>query len=191
MRCILIGYNFLLTWLGKNISKTADASALTGLLTELEYVEKNGITAHITSSTLACNLSQLSSSATTDELSKKLEQNNITVLSLESIQQELESKLQGLEKISELEKRIRKYKSSDPAETWATRWIASPIAYLFPPERREEWLGDSYEINREMLHKHYPKWSINLVMIGRTVILITSAVQIKLSDLISLGVKRS
>lgn len=191
MRCILIGYNFLLTWLGKNISKTADASALTGLLTELEYAEKNGITAYITPSSLSYILSQLSSSATTDELLKKLEQNNITVLSIESIQQELESKLQGLEKISELEKRIRKYKSSDPTETWATRWIASPIAYLFPPERREEWLGDSYEINREMLHKHYPKWSINLVMIGRTVILITSAVQIKLSDLISLGVKRS
>lgn len=77
--------------------------------------------------------------------------------------EEKEASLRLLEKASELEKRSRKYKSFDPAETWATRWVACPIAYLFPPERREEWLGDVYESNREMLHKDYPRWFVSAI----------------------------
>lgn len=58
-----------------------------------------------------------------------------------------EARLELLEKVSELELRKRKYKKSDPVETWSSRWVCSPIAYLFPADRREEWLGDLYELN--------------------------------------------
>lgn len=102
-----------------------------------------------------------------------------------------EADLKLLEKVSELERRSRKYKQFDPTETWATRWIACPIAYLFPAERREEWLGDLYELNWEMLHKDYPRWFVSFINIARTVILVLSAIQMKLSDIISLGIKRS
>jgi hypothetical protein len=96
-----------------------------------------------------------------------------------------EKKLELLERASKLHKRSRKYKQSDPAETWASRWIASSIAYLFPENSREEWLGDLYEINREMLHKGYPCWWINLINVLRTVVLVISALQIKISDLLT------
>jgi hypothetical protein len=102
-----------------------------------------------------------------------------------------EARLELLEKVSELERRKRKYKKSDPVETWASRWVCSPVAYLFPVERREEWLGDLYELNREMLHKGYPLWLVNTINVGRTLILILSAIKIKLSDLISLKVEKS
>jgi hypothetical protein len=104
-------------------------------------------------------------------------------ISLEK-QKELERELEILDKKLELEKRLRKYKRSDPAETWSSRWIASPIAYLLPEERREEWLGDLYEVNREMLHKNYPRWIVNVINVGKTAILVVSAVQIKISDLV-------
>lgn len=103
---------------------------------------------------------------------------------------DLEELAQKLEKFSQLNKRLRKYKKSDSAETWASR-IASQIAYLFPSERREEWLGDLYEVNREMLHKGYPHWQINLNNLAKTVILIISALKIRLSDFISLGKVKS
>ncbi|MBD2384386.1 hypothetical protein [Cylindrospermum sp. FACHB-282] len=96
----------------------------------------------------------------------------------------LEELAEKLEKFSLLNKRLRKYKKSEPGETWVSRWIGSPIAYLFPPERREEWLGDLYEVNREMLHKSYPRWQVNLNNLGKTIILIISALKIKLSDLL-------
>jgi hypothetical protein len=101
-----------------------------------------------------------------------------------------EARLELLEKVSELERRKRKYKKSDPVETWTSRWVCSPVAYLFPADRREEWLGDLYELNREMLHKDYPLWIVNTINVGRTLILILSAIQIKLSDLISLKVEK-
>lgn len=103
----------------------------------------------------------------------------------------LEDLVENLENLSKLKKRLRKYKKSDPAETWTSRWIASPIAYLFPPERREEWLGDLYEVNWEMLHKDYPRWLVNLNNVWKTVILVISALKIKLSDFFSLGKVKS
>ena len=94
-------------------------------------------------------------------------------------------KLELLEETSRLHKRFRKYKRSDPAETWTSRWVASSIAYLFPENSREEWLGDLYEVNREMLHKEYPRWWVNSITALRTLILVISALQIKLSDLLT------
>lgn len=87
-------------------------------------------------------------------------------------------------------KLLRKYKKTDPTETWSRRWVASPIAYLLPKERREEWLGDLYEVNREMLHKGYPRWLVNVINVGRTAILVVSSLHIKLLDLLSLGRER-
>ncbi|AFZ26712.1 hypothetical protein Cylst_4644 [Cylindrospermum stagnale PCC 7417] len=110
---------------------------------------------------------------------------DIVSLKSEKIITDLEELAEELEKLSKLNKRLRKYKKVEPGETWVSRWIASPIAYLFPPERREEWLGDLYEVNGEMLHKSYPRWQVNLNNLGKTVILIISALQIKLSDLLS------
>jgi hypothetical protein len=109
----------------------------------------------------------------------------IASLKSEKVITDLEKLAEELEKLSKLNKRLRKYKKSEPSETWVSRWIASPIAYLFPPERREEWLGDLYEVNGEMLHKNYPRWQVNLNNLGKTVILMISALQIKLSDLLS------
>jgi hypothetical protein len=106
---------------------------------------------------------------------------------LQELLKQKQVEVELLEKASELEKRLRKYKQSDPAETWASKWVASPIAYLLPKERREEWLGDLYETNREMLHKSYPRWFVSVTAIGRTIILIISACKIKLLDFFSVG----
>ena len=92
-----------------------------------------------------------------------------------------------LEKISKLQKRFRKYKKHHYAETWASRWIASPIAYIFPEERREEWLGDLYEVNSEMLRKEYPLLVINTINVWKALILVFSALQIKLANFLSIA----
>ncbi|MCC5668627.1 hypothetical protein LC653_33445 [Nostoc sp. CHAB 5784] len=112
-------------------------------------------------------------------------------LKAQKVLNDLEDLVEYLEKFSKLNKRLRKYKKSDPAETWASRWIASLIAYLFPPERREEWLGDLYEVNREMLHKDYPRWLVNLNNVWKTLILVISALKIRLSDFFSLAKLKS
>lgn len=70
--------------------------------------------------------------------------------------EEQEAKLQLFGKASALAKRGRKYLICNPEETWASRWVAAPIAYLFPEEQREYWLGDLYGANQEMLRKGYP-----------------------------------
>ncbi|MEH2339171.1 hypothetical protein [Nostoc sp.] len=128
-----------------------------------------------------------------DVITSKLEEviKVVEELKAQKVVNDLEDSVENLEKLSKLNKRLRKYKKSDPAETWASRWIASPIAYLFPPERREEWLGDLYEVNREMLHKGYHRWLVNLNNVLKTVILVISALKIRLSDFFSLGKVKS
>jgi hypothetical protein len=116
----------------------------------------------------------------------------LTEKSLEVLNRRLtseEAKVAMLEKASRLEKRLRKYKQSDPAETWASRWVASLIAYLLSEQKREEWLGDLYEVNREMLHKGYSPWIVNLIDVGKSIVLIVSAFKIKLLDIISIGAR--
>lgn len=114
-----------------------------------------------------------------------------TLIEIQEDIEQKEAQLKLLEKASGLEKRLRKYKESDPVETWASRWIASPVAYLFPADRREEWLGDLYEVNREMLHKDYPRWLVNVINIGRTIIFALSALQIKITDFLLPGQRKS
>ncbi|MEH2301051.1 MAG: hypothetical protein V7K88_19135 [Nostoc sp.] len=128
-----------------------------------------------------------------DVITSKLEEviKVVEELKAQKVVNNLEDSVENLEKFSKLNKRLRKYKKSEPAETWASRWIASPIAYLFPQERREEWLGDLYEVNREMQHKGYPRWLVNLNNVLKTVILVISALKIRLSDFFSLGKVKS
>lgn len=95
-----------------------------------------------------------------------------------------------LEEAAHLAREERKYVESEKHETWASRWVAAPIAYLLPEEHREEWLGDLYEVNWQMLNKGYPILMVNLVNIGRTTILIVSSLQIKVADLFTLGVTK-
>lgn len=125
----------------------------------------------------------------------KLERHEIEELKAEfqawEVEQvKLESDIDRLETLEKLERWLSKYTHFAPTETWVSRWIAAPLAYLFPKERREEWLGDLHEVNFEMLRKGYPRWMVNVVNIGRTVILLMSSLSIKISDLISLGLGR-
>jgi hypothetical protein len=118
------------------------------------------------------------------------EQLSIYLKSMEQQASQDRAEVKLLEQVSELEKIVSNYKKPNPTETWISRWFAFPIACLFPKERREEWLGDLYEVNLELLHKGYPRWSVNLVNIGLIVILLMSGLSIKLSDLISLELGR-
>ncbi|MCT7953541.1 hypothetical protein NG798_27470 [Ancylothrix sp. C2] len=118
---------------------------------------------------------------------QQLEELGYFLEELEPSIEEVTARLEKLEKRSKLEKKLRKYKRFEPSETWASRWVASPIAYLFPEERREEWLGDLYEVNREMIHKGYPFWAINTINVGKTAVLVLSSLKIKLSDFISVN----
>jgi transcriptional regulator with XRE-family HTH domain len=125
------------------------------------------------------------------ESDEEKKQKLLTALKVYRTTLEIEKEaLEILENTSKLEKRLRKYKEFDPAETWSSRWIASPIVYLFPEERREEWLGDLYEINREMIRKNYPRWMVNINNVVRTSILVVSAMQVKFSDFTSFFSRR-
>lgn len=101
-----------------------------------------------------------------------------------------EKEIALLERASQLRRRFWKYKKPDDAEVWATRWIAAPIAHLFPAERREEWLGDLYAENLQLMDENYPRWMINTINIGKTIVLVSSALRIRVSDLISLAFGR-
>jgi hypothetical protein len=100
-----------------------------------------------------------------------------------------ESTQEETEELSRPTTHLQEYHSHKPDETWATRWIATPIAHLFPAERREEWLGDLYESNNILLQQNYPRWLVNIINVVRTGILIVSAIKIKLSDLLSVKFK--
>lgn len=174
------------------LSKLSSLSALTYLLgspvsgTAGTEIEDNDWEFTIKEIQLKTQHLEAITSLKSEEVIKVVEE-----LIVQKVVNDLENSVENLEKLSKLKKRLRKYKKSDPAETWASRWIASQIAYLFPPERREEWLGDLYEVNREMLHKGYPRWLVNLNNVLKTVILVISALKIRLSDFFSLGKVKS
>lgn len=70
-------------------------------------------------------------------------------------------------------------------ELWARKWIARPVAFLFPKQKREEWEGDLDEIidQWQKLYK-YPRWFTNIMIIVKTFILILSAIEISIKDLL-------
>ena len=99
---------------------------------------------------------------------------------LEFEQAELESSLNALEG---LEEKLRFYKSQYPDETWSSKWIATPIAYLLDRRQREEWLGDLREVEQEMLKENqFPLWLINLIIVGRVARLLMSILEVKQVD---------
>lgn len=80
--------------------------------------------------------------------------------------------------------------TSNITETWASFWVARSLGYVMPKDEREEWLGDLMQVNRE-LPSLYPRWWINVIIIARVIRLLISALEIKISDFISLGVRKS
>jgi hypothetical protein len=80
--------------------------------------------------------------------------------------------------------------TSNTTETWASFWVARSLGYVMPKDEREEWLGDLMQVNRE-LPSLYPRWWINVIIIARVIRLLVSALEIKISDFISLGVRKS
>ena len=98
---------------------------------------------------------------------------------------ELKTSLEVIEKYSKLNRKLHKYTKQNPYETWSSRWIAAPTAYLISKEKREEWIGDLNEINEEMVRKEYPRWLINIINVGQTSILVFSALKIKAGDILS------
>ena len=71
-------------------------------------------------------------------------------------------------------------------KTWFLRWLATPVAYLFPKADREEWLGDLYEMHYELIEQeHYPYWIVNAITAAKTLILVWSAVEVRVLDLVS------
>ena len=74
-------------------------------------------------------------------------------------------------------------------ELWSERWIAYPIACLFPRTKREEWLGDLHEVIFLMKERKYPRFFINLICISLTFVLLLSAIQINLKDLLEYSKK--
>ena len=71
-----------------------------------------------------------------------------------------------------------------PKEYWSVRWVAYPIACLFPRQKREEWLGDQHEVILNLEDKDYPDLLINTICICLTLILIASAIAINIMDLL-------
>ena len=71
-------------------------------------------------------------------------------------------------------------------KTWVLRWVAIPIAYLFPKKDREEWLGDLREMHHDLIvEEKYPIWVVNTITLGRTIILVWSAIEVRVLDLLS------
>jgi hypothetical protein len=97
------------------------------------------------------------------------------------------TKIELFEKGSKLAKKIRRYSTNSLDETWASHWISAPVAYLFSEERREEYLGDLYEIN-QLSYKGYPLWIVNIIILGRTAVWGFSALEIKFKNFLPLKI---
>ena len=68
---------------------------------------------------------------------------------------------------------------------WGFRWVAYPVASLFPKQKREEWIGDMHEVMYQMEKYHkYPRWFTNIMIILKTFVLILSAIEISIKDLL-------
>jgi len=84
---------------------------------------------------------------------------------IERLKDQLEQVRELLEinrEASNLRKQAYLFSHPDSVETWATRWIASPIAHLFSGIRPDELLGDLRQSNYEMLRQGHHRWEVNL-----------------------------
>jgi len=136
----------------------------------------------------ACSLGNLAEEPLEVDAQMKAENEKLQLQVIKEYLQVKEAYLEQLEKNAALDKRYRRFREPDPStQTWASRWVACPVAYLFPEDRREEWLGDLHETNQKMLREGYDRWAVNVNNVIRTAVLVLSALKIKLSDFISLG----
>jgi len=83
---------------------------------------------------------------------------------------------------SKLYKQAYVFSHPGSVETWATRWVASPIAHLFLEMRPDEWLNVLRESNYEMLKQGHHRWEINLNNTLLAISLIESALTMKLRE---------
>jgi hypothetical protein len=83
------------------------------------------------------------------------------------------------------------HRSPKAYETWADRWVAYPVSCLFSEDQREEWIGDLYEVRDGLIDRRYPLWLVNLIITGRTLILVVSALKITIMDLLAKGFRQS
>jgi hypothetical protein len=93
-----------------------------------------------------------------------------------------EKKLDLRDKANRLDRRKRRSHPPESTNTWANRWIATPVAYLCPKERREEWLGDLYEIHQDLSRQKNSRWLVNIIVLGKISLFVISALKIKVSD---------
>jgi len=64
-------------------------------------------------------------------------------------------------------------------KTFVSEYITCFIAYsFFSKKEREEWMGDIYEINYELLSQGKPRWFVNSVGITRTVFFLSAKLKI-------------
>ena len=83
-------------------------------------------------------------------------------------------------------KRIYPKPTSRSSETWVVNWIALPVAYLFPRSEREEWLGDLRETHHELIiDNHYPRWVVSAITVVKTLLLIGTALEVRVLMLVS------
>jgi hypothetical protein len=122
-------------------------------------------------------------------------------ISLHGNQLELEFRLPvtDLDDLSRIEMELgirfepieRIHQSPRAYETWADRWVAYPVSCLFSEDQREEWIGDLYEVRDGLIDRCYPLWLVNLIITGRTLILVVSALKITIMDLLAKGFRQS
>jgi hypothetical protein len=97
--------------------------------------------------------------------------------------EEREDFSQWYDQASKLEKwRTRRFPTTECQNLWAFKWIACPTIYLFPSDRWEEQFGDLQEIINTMVSQ-YPRPYINVIIVLRTLVLASSAIQIQLQNL--------
>jgi hypothetical protein len=97
--------------------------------------------------------------------------------------EEREAFSQWYDQASKLEKwRTRRFPTTECQNLWALKWIACPTIYLFPSDRWEEQFGDLQEIINTMVSQ-YPRPYINVIIVLRTLVLASSAIQIQLQNL--------
>jgi hypothetical protein len=64
-------------------------------------------------------------------------------------------------------------------KTWVSEYITCFVAYsFFSKSEREEWMGDIYEINYDLLSQGKQRWFVNLVDFTRTLFFLVAKLKI-------------
>lgn len=106
---------------------------------------------------------------------------HIFVLELKREGKPVEEKAPWLIKHAEEEK-IKP--QTDTIESWDMRLVFR-VAYIFPKEAREEWMGDLLEAVRILRDRGHLRLVLMLITLARAGLLLWSLVRIKCEDLVS------